>query len=137
VFQKTSRPSRQFFMALQLIQKDMAQSMLIHESGWCSKTRLGVQRVSQSNSSLTHLLTTFKDSIIPVSSRQSASSSQAASSSQSSSTIQSADHRKTFRPEHSRASARGAPCTFTPLFLYGIFPHTLFLRPEAPNYTNW
>ena len=59
VFQKTTHPSLQFSMALQLIEKDMARSMLIHESGWCSKTHLGVQRVSQSNSSLTYLLTTF------------------------------------------------------------------------------
>src|SRR5271168_3196354 len=28
---------------------------LIHECGWCSKTHLGIQRVSQSNSSSTHL----------------------------------------------------------------------------------
>ena len=129
--------------------------MLIHESGWCSKTHLGAQRVSQSNSSSTHLLTTFKGSIISVSSSQATSSSQAASfsqaasssqaalfsqaasSSQSSSTIQSASHRKTFHPEHSQASAQGAPCTFTPSFLYGIFPHTSFLRHKAPNYMNW
>jgi hypothetical protein len=43
-----------------------------------------------------------------------------------SSTIPSAHHCKMFRPEHSRASARGATCTFSPSFLYGIFPHTLF-----------
>jgi hypothetical protein len=82
--------------------------------------------VSQSNSSSTHLLTTFKGSTtsnISVSNNKSASSSQAASSSQSSSTIQSADHSKMLRPERLRASARGAPCTFTPSFLQYISSH--------------
>ena len=75
-----------------------------------------------------HLLTTFKDSsssIISASSSQLASTSQSALSSQSASTIQSTDRGKTFRPGRSRASAQ-APCTFTPSFLYGIFPHTIF-----------
>ena len=129
VFQKTTHPSLQFSMALQLIQKDMAHSMLIHKSGWCLKSHLGVQRVSQSNSSLTYLLTTFKGStylIISVSSSKSASSSQATSSCQSSSTIQSVDHHKMFHPEHSQASVRGAPCMFASLFLSSIFSHTLF-----------
>ena len=53
------------------------------------------------------------------------------------STIKSADRGKAYRPEHSRASARGAPCTFIHSYLYGIFPHTLFLRPETPNCTSW
>ena len=136
MFQKTTCPSLQFSMALQPIQKDMAHSMLIHESGWCSKTHLEVQMFSQSNSSSTHLLTTLKGLIISVASSQSASSSQAASfsqaasSSQSSLTIQSASHHKMFCPEHSQASAQGAPCMFTPLFLYGIFPHTLIFFPK-------
>ena len=97
--------------------------MLIHKSGWCSKTHLGVQRVSQSNSSLTYLLTTFKGSTSLI---ISVSSSESASSSQSSSTIQSIVHRKMFCPQHSQASAQGAPCMFAPLFLSSIFPHTLF-----------
>jgi hypothetical protein len=86
------------------------------------------------------ILTTFKNStssIISVSSSKSASSSQSASVIQSASTILSTDRGKEICPECSWASARGAPCTFIPLFLYGIFSHTLFLRPETPNYTNW
>ena len=129
VFQKTTHPSLQFFMALQLIQKDMVHSMLIHESGWCSKTHLGVQRVSQSNFSLTYLLTTFKGSTTLI---ISVSSSKSALSSQSSSIIQSVDHHKMFCPEHSQASAQGAPCTFAPLFLCSIFSHTLF-KTQSPK----
>ena len=129
VFQKTTCPSLQFLMALQLIQKDMAHSMLIHESGWCSKTHLGVQRVSQSNSSLTYLLTTLKGSTSLI---ISVSSSRSASSSQSFSTIQSVDHCKMFCPECSWASAQGAPCTFAPLFSCSIFSHTLF-KTQSPK----
>ena len=86
------------------------------------------------------ILTTFKDStssIISVSSSKSASSSKSTLVIQSASTIPSTNRGKKIRPERSRASARGAPCTSIPSFLYGIFSHTLFLRPETPNYTNW
>ena len=98
-------------------------SLLIHDIGWYSKTHLAVQRVSRFNFSSTHLLTFFKGS---TSSIISASSSPSISSSQSTLTIQSAGRGKTFRPERSQASAQAAPCMFTPSFLYGIFPHTLF-----------
>ena len=47
VFRNTTRPSLQFFMAPQPIQKDVKQSILIHESGWYLKIHLGVRRVSQ------------------------------------------------------------------------------------------
>jgi len=48
MLRNTSRPSLQLFTALQRIQRDMAQSIIIHECGWYSKTHLGVRRVSQS-----------------------------------------------------------------------------------------
>jgi hypothetical protein len=85
------------------------------------------------------ILTTFKDStssIISVSSSKSALSSKSASVIQSASTIPSTDRGKKNYPECSQASAQGAPCTFIPSFLCGIFSHTLFLRPETLNYTN-
>jgi hypothetical protein len=99
-----------FFMAPRRIQKDMMHSIVIHECGWYSKTHLGVRNVSKFNFNWAHFLTTFKGS----SSIISQSSSQLASSSQSTvtSTIQSANRGKTYRPEHSQTSARGAPCTF-------------------------
>jgi hypothetical protein len=111
-------------MALRWIQKDMMHSTISHECGWYSKTHLGVRRVSRSNFNSTHFLTTFK---VSSSSIISASSS---SSTQSASTIQSADRGKTFRPERSRASDRGAPCKFIISFLYGKISSHFFLDPK-------
>jgi hypothetical protein len=79
------------------------------------------------------ILTTFKDStssIISISSSKSTSSSQSTLLIQSASTIPSTDCGKRICPECSWASAQGTPCTFIPSLLYGIFSHTLFLRPE-------
>ena len=42
VFRSTTRPSLQFFTALRLIQKDTAHATPIHESGWYSRTHLGI-----------------------------------------------------------------------------------------------
>ena len=139
VFQKTTCPSLQFSMALQLIQKYMVHSMLIHKSGWCSKTHLGVQMVSQSNSSLTYLLTTFKRStslIISVSSSKSASSGQAASSSQSSSTMHPLIIAKCFVLNVHKHQLEEH---LVHLLLHSCLVYFLihYLRPEAPNYTNW
>ena len=112
-------------------------SIPIHRCGWCSKTHLEVWQVSQSNFSSTHLLTTFKGSTFSITStsssqsapsHQSVSSGQSASSSQSASTIQSTDHHL----EHSWGSAWGAPCMFTPLFLYGIFPYIIY-KTRSPK----
>ena len=129
VFRNTTHPSLQFFLAPQPIQKDMPHSIIIPECHWYLKTHLGVRKVSRSNFNSTHFLTTFKGSSFSIISASSDLFSKSASSSQSASTIQPADRGKTLRPERSRASAREAPCTFTP-FLYGIFPHTLFLDPK-------
>ena len=86
-------PFRSIFYGSSNDLKNIMLSLLIHGIGWYSKTHLGVQRVSRSNFSSTHLLTFFKGS---TSSIISASSSPSISSSQSTSTIQSAGRGKTF-----------------------------------------
>ena len=141
VFQHTSHPSLQSSMALQMIQKDMAHSIPIHRCGWCSKTHLEVQKVSQSNFSSTHLLTIFRGSTSSIISTSLVNPLYVFNLFHLVNQLYLVNPLQPFNPLiiilniHGDQLKEHLVCL--PLHSCMVYFLTLFLRPQAPNYTNW